>query len=268
MFKKCSLFVLALAVILAPTSVLALELGAAAKSDINVDLSLESESKLTGSLTAKAEVAENGQYKLLYAAELNNQSLTAVDDVDVHVKMPANVKISTYSVAEVEAEITETEEGLRISLPQIESNGTLTLRLEALVETEQELEEITSPVAIEIATEEVFTAELIISLSSTSEEGSAVEENTEGESPTDQPSEGSTPEENQEKTTTEEDTTEGADNQEEQAEVPAQDKQNNDQMTELPKTGSSMGSWIWVALGLLLIGSGVYLYSKSKVTIA
>jgi LPXTG-motif cell wall-anchored protein len=252
MFKKCSLFVLALAVILAPTSVLALELGAAAKSDINVDLSLESESKLTGSLTAKAEVAENGQYKLLYAAELNNQSLTAVDDVDVHVKMPANVKISTYSVAEVEAEITETEEGLRISLPQIESNGTLTLRLEALVETEQELEEITSPVAIEIATEEVFTAELIISLSSTSEEGSAVEENTEGESPTDQPSEGSTPEENQE----------------EQAEVPAQDKQNNDQLTELPKTGSSMGSWIWVALGLLLIGSGVYLYRKSKVTIA
>jgi LPXTG-motif cell wall-anchored protein len=250
-FRKCSLLVLALAVILAPTTVLALELGAEAKSDINIDLTLESESKLTGSLTAKAEVAENGQYTLLYAADLNNQSETVVDDVAVHVKIPSDVKVSSYTVAGVDAEITETEEGLLLSLPQIESNGTLTFRLEALVETEQELEEITSPVSIEIATEEVFTAELIISLSTTTEEGSSEEENTstDKESPTDQPEEGTEPED-------------------EQDEAPTQDKQNNDQVTELPKTGSAIGSWFWVVLGLLLTGSGVYLYRKSKVTIA
>jgi LPXTG-motif cell wall-anchored protein len=254
MFKKCSLFVLVLAVILAPTSVLALELGAEAKSDINVDLSQESESKLTGSVTAKAAVAENGQYQLLYEAELGNQSETAIEDVAMHVKIPTDVKVSSYSVTGVEAEITETEEGLRISLPQIESNGTLAFRLEALVETEQGLEEITSPVAIEIAAEEVFTTELMISLSATTEEGSSEEGNTspDEESPTDQPEEGTEPE----------------NEQEEQDEAPAQDKQNNDQVTELPKTGSAIGSWFWIVLGLLLIGSGVYLYRKSKVTMA
>lgn len=251
MFRKWSLLVLALAVILAPTTVLALELGAEAKSNINIDLSLESESKLTGSLTAKAEVAENGQFTLLYAADLNNQSETAVDDVTVHVKIPSDVKVSSYAVAGVDAEITETEEGLLLSLPQIESNGTLTFRIEALVETEQELEEIISPVSIEIATEEVFTAELIISLSTTTEEGSSEEETTSSdkESPTEQPEEGTDPDV-------------------EQDEAPTQDTQNNDQVTELPKTGSAIGSWFWVVLGLLLIGSGVYLYRKSKVTIA
>lgn len=245
--KKYGLYLLTLLLILSPTTVLALELG----TEANVDVSLENESKLTGSLTSESEGVENGQYKLLYNAELNNQSETAIEDVDVFVTIPSDVNVSSYAVTGVEAEVTETEEGLLISLPQIEGNGSLTFQLEAIIEAAQDLDEITTPVSITIATAKVFTAELIISLSTTTESETSENDTQKNEGPV-----------------TEEETTEGTKDQEEQTETPAQNEQNTDQVEELPKTGSAIGSWFWVTLGLLLIGSGFYLFRKSKVTIA
>jgi LPXTG-motif cell wall-anchored protein len=269
--KKCTFFLLTLLLILTPSVALALELGAEAQSEIEVDLSLENESKLTGNIQAEGNITESGQYNLLYAVDITNQSSSTLDEVDVLVNVPAEVMISSYSIAGAEIEIDEVEEGLILSLPQIEGEGNLNFQLEAFIEMEQEFDVITSPVSIQIANEEVFLAELIISLTNATEE--TTDDGTTsngGESKEEQPADNEN--ESDEGTPNEENGSEEQQDQNAQDESTqneaAQGEQDKEQVKELPTTGSAIGSWFWIVLGLAFIGSGFYLYRKSNVTIA
>jgi hypothetical protein len=235
--KKYSFILLTLILIFVPTIGMAVgvesavKLEADAQTDIEVQMSSDTEHNLNGNIQTEGILTEEGLYTLSYFIELTNESMTTIEDIQLILSLPADVSIASYSVIDAEAEIAQSGDALLVTLPQLDSEASLTLTLNIILEAEQELEVITTSIAIEIDGDQVFLAELSFRLVLAADATDAEQEEV-----------------------TEE---EGK-----------QEKQDEAEEDILPITGSLIGNWLWVALGLTFIISGLYYYRKFNMTAA
>jgi LPXTG-motif cell wall-anchored protein len=241
MLQKLGVLILTLIFLFVPTVGMAIgtnvELEVDTQTDIEVQVSAENEDKLSGSILTEGFLNENGQYNLSYNIELSNDSMNSLEDIKVALTLPENINLASYLVVGVEAIIVESKEGLTVTLPHLESELSHSFNLNVILEAEQELEVITTPISVSLDGTEVFLADFNFRLASQSDE-----ENSNQDEAVDDGQEV-------------QEGTEGNEGNEGVAEE-----------NELPKTGSFIGNWLWITLGLTMIGSGLYFYKKSNWT--
>lgn len=237
MLKKFGVLILTLIFLFVPTVGIAIgtdvKLEVDNQTDIEVQVSAENEDKLSGSVLTEGFLNENGQYNLSYNIELSNDTVNSLENIDIALTLPENINLASYLVVGVEAIIVESNEGLKVTLPHLDSELSHSFNLNVILEAEQELEVITTPISVSLDDTEVFLADFNFRLASQSDE----ENSNQGEAEDD----GQKVQEG----------TEGNVGVEE---------------NELPKTGSFIGNWLWITLGLIMIGSGLYFYRKSNWT--